>query len=973
MRVFLPLAATAAVLFSFRPIHAADGLPFGQKVEVFREKQSDVVVFTVRLEQPFLAEEFEKSNYLRLRSSDERAYLIYPKETTFQQKHAEFYGRLRGQGTVNLQLAYEIVSENPDGSRHVQTRQGEIEVAIPAEPTGLPSLYQQWAQQQNLHLAGLLRYYPEDSFSQYVLLQSRARYGVALPSLALDRADSGNLETDLYQVFTGSMAIQEAMQRTTLATTGRTGDLNIPVSNLAPPALTSLPYKDLLEQKRIRDKIEPKVAEIARLVPADQYFLQLNSMQSLDELLELSVNWGGSLLRLFTVAAQDQQLEGKLQEQLCLHRDLLTRLFADGVISELAFTGADPFVYEGTDVTVIFRVKQPALFQQAASGWLAAARKAHADLTEANFNYRGHKVLARYTPDRGVSSFVVQHNDYMIYSNSHRAVRRAVDAAVGASPALYDSLDYRYVTTLLPPSAAANSGYFFVPEAMIRRLVAPAAKISEKRRLQCYNSLVMLNNASLFFRMEFGRSPKSLAELVQGRFVDLDKIVCPHGGAYAFDAGRDACTCSLHNRLKYLTPIIELNVLGVSQNEAAEYDRYKQRYQAFWQGMFDPIAIRLTMDRRAKIETCVLPMANGSIYNQLRSMIDKTPRPLDSARIAPSALASLVMVPGRKAIGEQVRQIPGVAEVLQANPTLTDLGWLGDRVGLHVCDGDSILQVDPTLLRSLNLPLLGNVSIAQQGAAAALLTAVRMPVYVTIDVENREQAAKLLEQLSQHVILQGTNLGGLRLSADAYRLPDYKGHPLYVFAVELYAVRLRLHVAVVGDQIVVATKPDLLREVIDAVMAKDSQTPAAAHLLVRFNRRGLNRAYDDAQLYWEEKARAACNRNISSIQNLVKLYGVTTADLPRLSEAKYGVRYFCPDDGDYRFDAERNRVDCSVHGNREQSRQNRRPDHRASFARFIENIDELTLTLRFQDDALLTTIEIQRDAKAEGRNPTGAK
>ena len=187
MRRFPQLAAIAALLSSAPSIQAADALPFGQKVEVFREKDSDIMVFTVRLEQPFLAEEFEKSNYLRLRSSDERAYLIYPKETTFQQKHAEFYGRLRGQGAVKLQLAYEIVSENPDGSRHVQTRQGEIEVAIPAEPTGLQSVYQQWAQQQNLYLAGLLRYYPEDSFSQYVLLQSKARYGVAAGAAAFAR------------------------------------------------------------------------------------------------------------------------------------------------------------------------------------------------------------------------------------------------------------------------------------------------------------------------------------------------------------------------------------------------------------------------------------------------------------------------------------------------------------------------------------------------------------------------------------------------------------------------------------------------------------------------------------------------------------------------------------------------------------------------------------------------------------------
>jgi hypothetical protein len=286
-----------------------------------------------------------------------------------------------------------------------------------------------------------LRYYPDDSFSHYVLLQSEARYGVGPPPLAIRGTEPANLETDLYQVFTGAAAIQEALQRSTLAGPVRGGDLNIPVSGLAPPELASTPYKDLLEQKRARDKIEPKPAEIARLVPADQYFLQLNSMQSLDELLDLSADWGENLLRLFTVHAQDQQLQRKLEEQLCIRRDALTRLFADAVISDVAVTGADPFVQEGADVTVILRIKQPAVFQAAVAAWLADARKAHADLTEADFNYRGHKVLARYTADRGVSSFVVEHNDYVLYSNSHRAIRRAIDAAVGAAPALYESLD----------------------------------------------------------------------------------------------------------------------------------------------------------------------------------------------------------------------------------------------------------------------------------------------------------------------------------------------------------------------------------------------------------------------------------------------------------------------------------------------------------------------------------------------------
>ena len=638
---------------------SADAVPFNQKVEVYREKQGDVIVFIVRLEQPFLAEEFEKSNYLRLHSSDDRAYLIYPKETTFQQKHAEFYGRLRGKGTVKLQIRITRSSPKTPTARGTSRRgRARSKSRYPPSRPGCGASTGNGPSSRTSTWRTALRYYPEDSFSQYVLLQSEARYGVAPPSLPLPRQPSRRSWSRSLSIYTGSHGHPGGVAAIGPGVvSGRGGDLNVPISNLPPPELASLPYKDLLEQKRTRDKIEPKVAEIARLVPADQYLLQLNSMQSLDDLLDLSTEWGGSLLRLYTIEAQDQRLRQKLEEQLCLRRDALTKLFADAAISDVAFTGADPFVHEGADVTVILRVKQPALFQQAAGHWLADARKAHSDLVEAEFNYHGHKVSARYTPDRGVSSFVVRHDDYVIYSNSHRAIRRAIDTAAGASPALYDSLDYRYVTTILPPTPTANAGYFYVPEAMVRRLIGPAAKISEKRRLECDNNLVMLNNASMFYRMEYGHSPRSLADLVQGRFID-PKIVCPHGGAYAYDPARDACTCSLHNRLKYLTPNIELGVLTVSQQEAAEYERYKQRYQGFWQGIFDPIAVRITVDRTVKLETCVLPMANGSLYNDLRAMVDKTPRPLSTARIAPSALVSLAYVPGRKAIGERLRRCP---------------------------------------------------------------------------------------------------------------------------------------------------------------------------------------------------------------------------------------------------------------------------------------------------------------------------
>ena len=81
--------------------------------------------------------------------------------------------------------------------------------------------------------------------------------------------------------------------------------------------------------------------------------------------------------------------------------------------------------------------------------------------------------------------------------------------------------------------------------------------------------------------------------------------------------------------------------------------------------------------------------------------------------------------------------------------------------------------------------------------------------------------------------------------------------------------------------------------------------------------------------------------------------------------AKHGVRYFCPDQGDYTFDAVANRVVCTVHGNRENATQNPHADRKSSFAQVIESLDEIVASLRFEDDALITTVEIVRTEDGE--------
>lgn len=224
------------------PVAASrEPLPFETEVETYRSEEGDVMAFTLRLEQPFLAEEFEKSNKLRLSSRDAHAWLIYPPETQFERKHAEFHGRLRGEGSAKLELSYEVVTEDLAGQPEVDTRTTRIEIPIPAEPTGLAAIHKQWAREQNTYFADLLRYYPETSFLKYVMLQSKVRYGVdppPIPKAAQHRKEQ--TEIGLYHTFSGGLALHQSLQLETLQNGNTQGDLTTHISQLEPPRIRSL-------------------------------------------------------------------------------------------------------------------------------------------------------------------------------------------------------------------------------------------------------------------------------------------------------------------------------------------------------------------------------------------------------------------------------------------------------------------------------------------------------------------------------------------------------------------------------------------------------------------------------------------------------------------------------------------------------------------------------------------------------------
>ncbi len=952
------LISSACYAFAAAAI-AQDTLPFKHALETFRNKDGDVIVFALRLEQPFLAEEFEQSNYLRIQTQDERAHLIYPRETRFVQKHAAFYGRLRGEGVARLRLEYEIVSENPDGSRRIDARQGELSIPIPSERGGPEAIFADWARQQAQHFSELLTYYPHETLLEYCLLQSQQRYGVRPASLPSTRIDEERLEAQMYGLTDNSLDLQQTLQRKLLTNEALRDDLDTHISLLDPPPFKSLDYEALLRERRASGGSEPAPSALAVAVPENQYFLHFRSAAAADELFAALGDWGRYVQPLVSAYARDDSLLRKFERQLTLDRDELKQLFKDGALSELALTGSDLALASGTDVSIVLRIGDAARFDAAFARWRGAATAA-GTVTQRDFNYRGETVSVAYSDDRTISSFAVRSNDVAIISNSHVTLRRMVDALVGSARRLCDAPDYRYATCLLPPADEDGSGYFFASDAFLRRQTAPATRISEKRRKQCFNNLVMLNNASLFYRLENGRSPQSLGELAQNRFVDASRLICPHGGAYAFDPHDDAATCSLHNRLKYLTPNAELEVLKISDRERAEYGRVSERFRTTWAPMFAPIACRIRTGERMRLEGMLLPLANSTLDRELREQTFAGPAlVLGTGPVEPATIATLGASLGRARIGEYVRAVPGIAEVLAADPTLTDLNWLGDRVSICLADADSLFEVDPLLLRPINL--FGEISVRAQSLAAAGMLMASLPAYAAIDVEDSDRAERFLRLLSSHVFLRGKSYLGFETAFDGYRLPAHADKEVFVFSFRWYSLKVRLYAARVDNRLVAATSLAVLHRVIDAAAAANRPDEAPAHARLQLRLEALNAFRQNLEVYWAERSRVACHNNLMTISSLRGLYGVPIEKVNALAEAKYGVTYFCPDGGTYREDPGPEPVVCSIHGTRQRSSQDTTPEQ-SLFSRLLSDLKEVTVTGRFEKEATFVTFELRRSS-----------
>lgn len=774
----------------------------------------------------------------------------------------------------------------------------------------------------------------------------------------------------------------------------------VPLASLTGPTVQSHPWEKMLAGRK------PEISPLAQFVPEDFYFVEFRSLNKLLEAVETSDLWGTHFLNQSFREARTQNFGERLKRQLALETSAITRPFYDAVVEDIAITGSDLFVREGTDVSLIFRLKQPEIFKTQMDGYLSKAEKARSDVKRTTGNYLGVDYVQLASPAREISVVSAYPKpNVCIRTNSLAALKRILAAMNGQTKPLGTTMEMAYIRTLMPRGAQEEDGFVYLSDPFIRRLVGPQLKITERRRMLCYNHLRMMGHAALFYQTEQGKKPASLAILAQdncspGLFGE-GLLVCPDGGKYSLSSDGNTGVCSHHGQAQFLTPNLEIPITQANGEEADEYKRFLEEYNQYWRMYFDPIALRLKLtDKQYRLETIVLPLIDNSIYSGMALAFGGNPEPLDALPIPKRNIFSLGVRLNKEKLLEELNKSSAKT---QAENLGKDLGvnvdqkaqdqimelltkGFGNQIGLHIYDAP------PTF--DLNLPALMGMLLATTtrsnrssgmgdffGLALAFGVAMlNTPVYASLPVkdaavvdrflkENEAMVAAGARKLQRGNAIFGIETDYFSAPVTAEKTPD--APLMQAFAIRFGPVKFRVFSARIGKGFYVASKPFILEDIY--TLEKNGvkgNSDAVGHAMVRVRANNWNQVLPDYRLAWAENQREACLNNLGMLASTARAYLAQNNTAPsgeatgraihQYADQMHATHFFCPEGGKYLLAANGKTMLCSVHGDALTPRQPAAPLNDSSLDKLMKSFSGATATLEFTEDGLRAVVSIER-------------
>jgi|GEM_PF-1081798 len=902
-----------------------------------------------------LLDDQESEIYNRLQSAQHERYQNPKPGVSGRDKPIfKIEGRFRNGGAARLKLAH------PADGRVLK----EIPLLLPDDKTGDQEVMTGWLDRAEDEFGRLGVKTPGDSVFTYIKAQLRRMF--LKGNSSRDSGNSGRQwgrgaggRPDLFSLTTGALAIQESLQLDRMIGSDKIpGKASIPIGKLAGPQVKSHPFVEMIGTGT------PELFPMDSLVPEEFYachFTDINRQIALSDLMDL---WGTSLLQSMQVSSHDARVKEKYLDQLCLQLSELTRLFGDQVIGDLMLCGSDPFLHEGTDVSVILAIKNRTLFDLQFRKNIELARLANPGVKEETLRYQDVPILAVTNKDRRVYSFSCALGDFAVISNCPKSLEMMIEAWKGMRKSLAKADDFRYMRTIFRTGSSEEDFFLYFSDRHIRNLVGPVWKIARQRRMQCISSLRIIQNSLALWGSEGASGTPTIERLKAGWFIEEAYMNCPEGGDYSIDPDSGEPVCSKHGRLRYIVPIVEMQPELVSEPEKAQYGQFVKEYNSYWSKFFDPIGIRGKVGTEVvQLETCILPLIENTVYDLFRGFAGGTPAKLafpEHPRTIGQFICKLNLPYMRVAVPES----RGSLEPVVRRTTLT-VDELIDSLG----DGVEIGLVDSAPTFNLVVPegapmlpgLLGNpVGLL---AGSFVLAGLNFPTYAAVAVKKPAAMERFIwEWLRSNQAENELDRAGrrsfLEIELNAYKAKQ-EGKEIPIFTLDLLLVLVRFHFffAIHDGFLLASNRRDILLDLLGSGVGKFE---AEANLLLRVVPERFKEVADTSRLLWQERIRKACLNNLGSLSALYHYRGILPADWAEKALPIIGYAPFCPLNGFYEIDPVFGEVRCSLHGSLDEPRQPLEYDSKQPLQAFFSSLKEVESSLQFTPEGVMTRVILRR-------------
>jgi hypothetical protein len=601
----------------------------------------------------------------------------------------------------------------------------------------------------------------------------------------------------LMDLYTGMTSVEEALQTDRGLFTAPTPQAaTIDPKSISGVPMPAHPWPSMLAKLGKKPVVEP----LAASVPADMLYAGFSDIRKLIVLLRELDAQVSPLAQTLEHGAGFRDFGRRSDEELALERTGLAEKLGNVAVDGVALAASDPFLREGTDVSMVFGIKNKLLLNGTLATFASRSKERHPTQTEKTYDLGGKKVTLISTPDGRVSRHQLELGNVLIVSNSKRALQRFVEVSEKKRKSLAESEDFRYFRAKTPFDPKAEDGFVFASDDFVRHAVSPRVKILAARRLERQADLSAINHAALLFGWLEGRTPKGTAELVQYGYLEKKELTHADGTRIDFDAERGAH--SSWGRPARLTSLIDLDLGKVTAAERTAYDRFRESYQMYWRGYVDPIGARVSVSadgKKISADVRILPLIEHSDYRSMLTDVGeqhvKVP-PLGSGLRWVLAIGKDAEV---RRLGDQM------ANQFSRRKELA-FSWIGDWVAAGAADRGGIWDF---ALQAGEIPELGT---ARKQDMAILQ---EVPIWAAVHVKSRLGLAAALTAL--RAMVQETAPGVTTWAGAG----SYRGIEItQITAREDRRAKdeVRLSYAIVKDVLVVSFERGTLEQQIDVVL-----------------------------------------------------------------------------------------------------------------------------------------------------------